>query len=88
MARAEGWPWSSLGASRIAGVVPGLANEELLRHGDWMDFVNQSMTDAEAEAIRLAIRRGRPYGSEIWTRDTAKRLGLEFSPSYGVRPEE
>ena len=43
------------------------------------EFVNRTMTEAEVEAIRLAICRGRPFGSEAWTRDTAGRLGVEFS---------
>ena len=59
--------------------MPKLASEELLRRGDWTEFVNQPLTEAEVEAIRRAIRRGRPFGSEDWIRDTAKRLGLEFS---------
>lgn len=86
--RAEDWPWSSLGASsENAEVMPKLASEELLRRGDWAEFVNQPMTEAEVEAIRRAIRRGRPFGSEEWTQGTAKRLGLEFSlrPRGGQR---
>jgi len=80
VACAEDWPWSSLGASRAnLDVIPELATEEVLRRGDWTDFVNRPMTEAEVEAIRLAIRRGRPFGSEAWTRETAGRLGLEFS---------
>ncbi len=80
VARAEDWPWSSLGASGAnLDVVPKLASDELLRRGDWTEFVNQPMSDAEAEAIQLAILRGRPFGSETWTQETAKHLGLEFS---------
>ena len=77
---AEDWPWSSLGASRAnLDVMPKLAAEGVLRRGDWTEFVNRPMTEAEVEAIRLAIRRGRPFGSEAWTRDTAGQLGLEYS---------
>jgi putative transposase len=78
--RAEDWPWSSLGASPTqADVRPNLASEELLRRGDWAEFVNQPMTEAEVEAIGRSINRSRPYGTETWTLDTAERLGLEFS---------
>ena len=78
--RAEDWPWSSLGTSR-AGIAaaPKLASEELLRRGDWTEFVNAPMTEAEAAAIQQSIRRDRPFGSETWTRITAERLGLESS---------
>ncbi len=78
--RAEDWPWSSLGAPR-AGIdaAPQLASEDLLRRGDWTEFVNAPMTEAEATAVEQSIRRDRPFGSESWTRATAERLGLESS---------
>ena len=74
--RAEAWPWSSLGTATHgpkmdAGPIP---------HGsDWLEFVNTPMTDGEVEAIRLSIRRDRPFGDDSWTRTTAARLGLESS---------
>ena len=87
---AQDWPWSSLGATRDKlEVSPRLATEDPLRRGDWNDFVNRPMTEAEVEAIRLAIRRGRPFGSEAWSRNAAEQLGLEFtlrSPGGQSRP--
>jgi hypothetical protein len=44
--------------------MPNLATEELLRRGDWTEYVNRPMMEAVVDAIRLAIRRGRPHGSE------------------------
>ena len=87
---AQDWPWSSLGASRAnLDVMPKLATEEVLRRGDWTDFVNRLMTEAEVEAIRLSIRRGRPFGSDAWTQTTAEQLGLEFSlKSPGGQPRQ
>ena len=35
------------------------------------------MIEADSEAIRLSIRRNRPYGTESWTRSTAAQLGLQ-----------
>ena len=71
--RAEDWPWSSLGAATAGGeAAPVLASEELLRRVDWASFVNAPQTEAEAESIRLSIRRDRPFGSESWTRVTAE----------------
>jgi putative transposase len=79
--RAEDWPWSSLaspeaqaGARIESG--PRITDEEILHSGNWPEFVNAPMTEAECEAIRQSIRRDRPYGSEFWTRSTAARLGL------------
>jgi putative transposase len=81
--RAEDWPWSSLIVARSAtAVVPQLTLDGLVRRGDWVEFVNAPMTDAEVEAIRVCVRRARPYGSDAWTRATAARLGLESS----IRP--
>ena len=76
--RAEDWPWSSLGALAGAGIdsPPRISDEEILRLGDWPDFVDAPITEAECEAIRLSIRSNRPYGSESQTRSTAARLGL------------
>jgi putative transposase len=59
--------------------VPKLTLDEVVRHGNWVEFVNEPMTEAEAEAIRLCIRRNRPFGSDAWTRATAVRLGLQSS---------
>ena len=79
VARAEEWSWSSLAATGRIANPPKIAFEEILRRGNWPDFVNAPMTEAECEAIRLSIRRDRPYGTESWTRLTAKKLGLESS---------
>ena len=80
VARAEDWPWSSLGSPQAATEnVPQITAEEMLRRGDWTEFVNAPMTEAEADAIRLSIRRNRPFGKENWTRATVASLGLESS---------
>jgi putative transposase len=80
VALAEDWPWSSLGTTGTAtGTTPALAHDELLRRGDWPAFVNKPMTEAEVEAIRVSIRRTRPYGSRDWTETTAEHLGLQSS---------
>ena len=34
------------------------------------------MTEAEVAAIRLSLRRDRPYGTDAWTTETAGCLGL------------
>jgi putative transposase len=77
--RAEDWPWSSLGNARSCQRGPQLTLDDRLRRGDWVGFVNAPMTETEAEAIRVGIRRGRPYGSDAWTPATAIRLGVESS---------
>jgi len=77
---AEEWLWSSLSAARPAvEAVRRLTVEELVRRGDWIEFVNAPMTEAQEDAIRVCIRRNRPYGSDDWTQATAARLGLQSS---------
>ena len=49
------------------------------RGADWLGFVNAPMTEAEVAAIRLSLRRDRPYGTDSWTDETAGCLGLEYS---------
>jgi putative transposase len=73
---AEEWTWSSLqpgaeGPSLDPGPVP--------RGSDWREFVNLAMTEAELAAVRLSLRRDRPYGTDAWTSETAGLLGLEYS---------
>ena len=57
------------------------------RGPNWLEFVNTPMTEAEVAAIRLSLRRDRPYGTDSWTTETAGLLGLEYSlRSRGRQP--
>ena len=81
--RAEAWPWSSLGNANQG---PRLDAQTMPRRADWVEFVNTPMTEAEGESVRLSILRDRPFGSAIWTGDTAQRLGLTYSLRPRGRP--
>ena len=81
--RAEDWPWSSMGP-RPQG--PTLDPGPVSRGADWVEFVNKPMTEAEADAVRLSIRRERPFGTTPWTNDTAERLGMGFTLRDPGRP--
>lgn len=90
--RGEDWQWSSLwirreadaeqrarlGAWPVEGGVPG----------HWLRTVNTPMKPAELDAVRLCVGRGRPFGSDPWTRGTAERLGLEHSFRPRGRPRK
>ena len=88
--RAENWPWSSL-ACRLAGDEVALRR---LRPGpvalptDWLDLVNESQTEAELEAMRRSVARGRPYGSDGWVQDVVQRLGLQSTIRRRGRPRK
>ncbi len=77
--RAEDWPWSSLHKREF-----GSAQQKKLLSPwpvdaveNYLEWVNTPQPKEEVEVIRYAIQRGRPYGSDTWTRHTAERLGLE-----------
>jgi putative transposase len=89
VSRAQDWPWSSIGTPPAgADSLPPPALGDFVRPTYWADVVNAPMTDdeAKADAIRLSIRRNRPYGSDGRMRATATRVGLESSLRSQGRP--
>ena len=87
VARAEDWKWSSL---------PGwLRRDPLLWRGglkvrdeSWLKRVNEPLSDGDLRRLRLSVERGRPFGTEPWTRETARRLGLESTLRSRGRPRK
>ena len=85
--RAERWHWSSAHYWQEDQVRPSyLTHGPVTRPRNWLEWVNQPVTDAELQSIRGSVVRGSPYGDEAWTEATAKRLGLEFSLRPRGRP--
>jgi putative transposase len=88
--RAEAWRWGSL-RRREADVAAGpdlLSAWPLPRPGDWVEEVNRPQTEAELEALRRCVQRGQPYGSDVWVKRTAGRLGLESTLRPRGRPKK
>jgi putative transposase len=74
--RAEDWKWSSLPGWRRRDPLlwrSGLQARDKL----WLARVNEPLSDGDLHRLRLSVERGRPFGNEPWTRETARRLGLE-----------
>ncbi|WP_206290589.1 transposase [Humisphaera borealis] len=96
--RAEDWRWSSLAAhvdppaarpeDVAADAWPALTRWPGKKPADWEQRVNRPIEVAEAEAMKLSIARGRPYGSATWTAETAKKLGLEYTLRDRGRPRK
>lgn len=89
--RAENWLWSSLWQrcqNRIPDDYPPLYTWPLPLPRSWTTYVNQPQSDAELAALRMAIHRGRPFGSTSWQLCTAKRLGLESTLRPRGRPRK
>ncbi len=77
-ARAEDWKWSSLWR-RVYGTnddMTLLSGWPVVFPRDWRQLVNEPQTEAEVAAIRRCVKRGLPYGSAEWVKETARRLGL------------
>ncbi len=87
---ADRWRWSSLWR-REHGTK---ADRQLLgpwplpRSRRWCEFVNKPPAAAELTAIRRAVTKGQPYGSESWARKMAKKLGLESTMRRRGRPSQ
>ena len=89
--RAEKWRWGSLAQSlKQQGVeeTVELSKWPVPRPRDWVELVNAVQTEAELEALRTSVLRGRPFGQEDWQRRTAKQLGLEFTLRPRGRPRK
>ena len=88
VARAEDWRWGSLWRRERghAQAEPVLSEWPVPRPDGWLGFVNGPLNRDELGAIRLCIRRGRPYGLSGWVSDVASRLGLDSTIRPRGRP--
>lgn len=90
VARAEQWPWSSLGQASPAEPirlsewpVPGPAD----RHRDlWIERVNRPQTEGELVSVRASANRGTPYGDAPWVTRVAGSLDLQATLRSRGRP--
>ena len=74
-ARARDWRWSSARA-HLTGQDDGLTTGPLAdRVGDWAQFLDGGLSEAEHLAIRSGERTGRPLGSADFVADVERRLG-------------
>ena len=86
--RAEAWRWSSL-ARWLRGSKEDrelLAAWPLPRKANWVEHVNEPLTETEFAALRRSIERGRPYGGAAWSQRAVRRLGLETTLRPRGRP--
>jgi len=88
VARAEDWEWSSLRSSvgRESGsfLDPG----PMPRDPGWLERVNAPLSASDLERLRRSVDRGTPFGTEMWSQETAVRLGLEASLRPRGRPRK
>jgi putative transposase len=84
--KADNWHWSSLRLRQSSADASLLASGPVPLPSNWLQLVNEPQTEAEVEAIRTSINRGRPYGSQRWQKRAARHLGLESTLRPRGRP--
>ncbi|MCH8315393.1 MAG: transposase [Planctomycetes bacterium] len=85
--RAEDWRFGSL-YWRTAGRRLGLLTDwPVQRPRRWREMVNRPQSEAELEALRLCVKRGRPYGDDRWVKRAAKRHDLQTTLRPLGRPK-
>ena len=87
--RAEDWRWGSLWRWLQKGEPdPALLSAwPIPRLPNWVEKVNQPLTDGELDAVRRSAQRGSPLGDSPWIAATAKRLGLASTLRPRGRPQ-
>jgi REP-associated tyrosine transposase len=86
VSRAQDWKWSSLPGWKRGD--PLLWRDAPLREDRWLRRVNEPLSAADLQRLRHSVSRGRPYGSESWTKEIAIRLGLESCLRPQGRPRK
>jgi len=88
--RAHEWRWSSawLRDRGDAEARRLLSRWPLSQPAQWQRMVQEPQTEAELEAVRRSLRRGCPFGTDRWGKNTAVRLGLEHTLRPRGRPKK
>jgi len=86
--RAEQWQWSGLWRRMHGSGELRLSPWPVARPRNWVAWVNRDLNQEQMQGIRECVQRGRPLGSESWVRQTAARLGLEFTLRGPGRPRK
>ncbi len=74
-------PWAARGLLKMLDPWP------VDRPRNWSSLVNQPMKETETRRIRDSLERGRPLGSDSWTKRIVERLGLQYTLNPRGRPK-
>ena len=58
------WPWSSIGVPPSDARTPQLSLGPMRRGADWLQHVDQPLTEAELKSLRRSLAQGAPFGDE------------------------
>ena len=87
--RAEDWRWGSLWRW-LARPEPDpqlLSPWPIPRSPNWVERVNEALTERQLRAVRRCAQRGSPFGASEWIEATAKEFGLESTQRPRGRPK-
>ena len=86
---AQDWRWGSLWRwLQKPEPFPKLMSAwPLPRLPNWVERVNEPLSDKELEAVRRSAQRGQPLGDEAWVESIARRLNLESTMRPRGRPK-
>jgi len=85
---ADHWAWSSIAINPISQHEQLLSQSPVPRPNGWLELVNEPQSQDELDALRCCGTRNAPFGSQSWTLETAKNLGLESSIRNLGRPSQ
>lgn len=88
--RAEDWQFGSLWRwMQKTEPLPRLfAPWPIPRTPNWIERVNQPLSEKELKALHDCVHRGRPFGDEAWTEEVARRTGLGYTLRSRGRPRK
>ena len=88
--RAEDWRWGSLWARRQGDerLKALLSKWPVDRPRNWVATVNRALSAKDQEKMKTCITQNRPFGSDLWPKLTANRLGLTASLRPQGRPRK
>ena len=85
---AEQWRWGSLWNWCGGKSIIQLSTWPIPRPPGWSKRVNRVVSENEAKKLQQSIRRGSPFGDELWTKMTAQQLNLESTLRPLGRPRK
>lgn len=90
VSRAEDWRHGSLWEWRKKPKrhFPLLSAWPISRSVNWVEVVNQPVSDKELAEVRTCVQRDRPFGSEDWVLKTADSSGLGYTLRPRGRPKK
>ena len=88
--RAEDWKYGSLWRRTFGNEESRelLSDWPIPQPRTWVAMVNRAQSEAEVKAIRKCLKKGQPYGGDLFISQSAVRLQLEHTLRSRGRPNK